>query len=663
MLFNEKKLGRRLFCLRLFIIRLKTNVMKAGTKLPGSKKAQQTSTVATENKWPIHIKLAILLGFVGFAVYANTIPNGYVLDDQMVILHDSLVTKGVTNISKIFTSPYLAGSIKAANDHYKPLSLAMFAAEYQISGGMPGLSHAVNVLVFSGCVILLFLFLNALFERKTTAAFTGALLFALHPINTEVVANLKSRDQLLCFFFGFLALNLYLRYLKTKNALMLMLGSFAFFLSLISKETTITFLAIIPIIFFLYRNEHKTRSIYITVSSFIAAIIFLFIRHLVLGAYHISNSGVYSLTDNPLANAPSLAYRVAMAFWVLGNYIKLLVIPYPLCCDYSYHNIPLVSFANIWVLLSLTFYLLLTGVSIYLLMKSKRNSMAFAILLFLIPLSVSSNIIIVIGAGMAERLLFFSAAGFCFAVALCLEKWMLRTSDAGNDYLKSRKLLAVLIPMAAIYIILTTGRNTDWKDNYTLYTADSKKAPDDARICYFLANELFQLSADNDDLQTKRQFADEGIIQFRKALAIYPSYEEAHSSIGNGFYILSQYDSAAYHFRQVKKSSPRYAEAIHNLAGVYFSERKFDSALVLCRMINATNGFYMDGFKNLALCYMQLKMSDSAIYILRKAMQVNSAYNGTYENLALAYKLKENEDSAKKYESIAQRQNPNFRVY
>ena len=610
-------------------------------------------------------KLVILLSVITFAVYANTLKNGFVLDDVLVIKQDTIVKKGVTAIPQIFSTPYLIGSIKAANDHYKPLSLAMFAIEYQLSDGSPLIGHIVNVFFFIGCVIFLFLFLDDLFEhQKTTVAFIASLLYALHPVNTEVVANIKSRDQLLCFFFGFFALNLYIRYIKSGKLSHLFIGVFLFFLSLISKETTITFLAVIPLVFFFYKNENRKGSIYIIIGSVTITILFLLIRQTVLNAYHIGNHGDYSLTDNPIASAPSFVSRIATALLVMGDYLKLLIIPYPLVCDYSYRNVPFVNFSNIWVLLSLAAYIVITFLGVYLLIRNNKSPFAFALLFFLLTISIFTNIIILIGAIKAERFLFFSSVGFCLVIALFLDKWVLPSTNSFYSKMTDKRSSFIIIPLIILYAVLTIKRNTDWADNYTLYSKDIKSAPDDARLYFFLGSEQFKSTENEEnDAAEKMRSAQEGLSNLRKSLSIYPGYREAQLAIANGFFVIAEYDSAEKHYKSVLNIAPNEAEAVHNLAGIYFIKNDFQQALELCKKVVANNPNYMEGYNHLAVCYMHLRKYDSAVNVLKHSVVVDRFYKGSYENLALAYQLSGMSDSGMKYQIIAQQFDPTFRVY
>src|SRR6476469_846180 len=98
----------------------------------------------------------MLLAYFSAAVYANTIYNGYVLDDFLAIVGNGIVTKGVSAVGEIFSTPYLHGFAAYRNGLYRPVPLSMFAIEWQLSGGDPMLSHAINILLFAACVVVLF---------------------------------------------------------------------------------------------------------------------------------------------------------------------------------------------------------------------------------------------------------------------------------------------------------------------------------------------------------------------------------------------------------------------------------------------------------------------------------------------------------------------------
>lgn len=623
--------------------------------------APNQPVAATGGLSPI-MKLALLLGVVALIAYCNTLANGFVLDDFIVMKRNSIVAKGFSGIPELFATPYHHGHSAIANDLYRPLALAMFAMEYQVFGGGPGGSHLMNILVFAGCVMLLFLFLNNLFEqRKTVMVFVAALLFALHPIHTEVVANIKSRDELLCFLFSFAALLTFMKYVQG-GKLQHMLGGVLFvFLALLSKETAITLLAVVPLVFFFYNKVSRNRSIIITVGTVVITGIYLAIRFSVLAKYNANHSGVVSFIDNILVNAPSASVKLATAVSIMGSYIKLLFFPNPLICDYSYSSIPFVGFGNIGVIVSLLAYVAIAVLGIQRLVKQPKDLLAFGLLFFLITISLFSNIPFLIGAAKAERFVFFASGGFCIAIAWVIDKWIIKADRAEITVLKSGKVLAVLIPICLLYAGATIARNADWKDNNTLYAADVVKAPENSRLHYYLGTDLLIFEETGGmDMATKKDLANSGIAHLKTALAIYPQFSLVISELGTTYFNLKNYDSAAVYFEKALQQVATDTIAMHNLSAVYFFQQKYDQSVAVCKAAIAIDPGYIRGYRNMGSCYLKMAKYDSAIYALRTAIAMEPGSNSSYQNIAYSFKLSGNMDSARKYEAIARRRNPSF---
>ncbi len=615
------------------------------------------------SKFSMHLKYILLLGFISFVAYANTVKNGFVFDDNDAIKENKVVAKGIRAIPELLATPYRYGSLKNSNDYYRPLSLVTFAAEYEFSELNPVSYHFINVLLFAGCVILLFLFLDELFERqRTNVAFIASLLFALHPIHTEVVANIKSRDELLCFFFAFISLNVFIKYVQTGKFVQLVVAFICFFLSLLSKETVVTFLAVIPLIFFFYRNENRKRSVHIMASVLLAVIVFLTIRYSVLSHYNVGKIGSASFIENPLVKADlSFESRIATAVLVSGYYIKFLFFPYPLISDYSYNSIPFAHFSDPLVLVSLPVYLFLIFAGIRCLFKNQKDPYAFAILFYLITISLFTNILFLLAIG--ERFTFFGSVGFCLALALILEKYAGKASSGNLSILKQPKILGVIIPIALIYLFITVDRNGEWRDNYTLFTTDIPKSPNNCRLRYFVGYELEKTVAVNEsDPLSQKQTREEAIGYFRQAINIYPEFADAYANAGYLFFNISMYDSAEAYDKQALKINPGFHDVRTNLAKVYFVTRKYRQSIALCKTQLDLDPNDAEAYANLSACYGSIGKYDSAIHYASMGLAVNPEFNTLYQNIALCYKLMGNVDSASKYELIARRYNPTFKL-
>ena len=593
-------------------------------------------------------KLCIALSLLVFIVYINTVKNGFVLDDVIMVKENTIVAKGFKGIFELLSTPHMRGYLIIPNDTYRPLSLVMFAMEYQFFGLNPAAYHFVNILVFAGCVIFFFLFLHKFFdEKKPMAAFVGALLFALHPIHTEVVANIKSRDELLCFFFAFLSLNIMMKYMKEGKTSQLLLGAFTLFLSIISKENSITFLGVVPLLFFFYKNEHRNRAIHLTIGTVAACIAFIAIRAGVLGAYHANESSDIEFIDNALVHAPDFATKLATGVIIAGRYLKLLFIPYPLLCNYSYNSIPFATFGDIGVLASIVAYGGMIFYAVSRLLRKQKDPWAFAILFYLMTISLFTNIFILIGAEMADRFLFMASAGICMAVAFAADKWVITKGVTEMEVFKSPKLLAFMIPVSLLFGGMVIARNSEWKDNVNLYRVDLAKSPNDSRLSYYLgtamAEDLYPLEP---DANKRVEIDKEALTHLQKSFSIYPDFAEANAELGRIYDRLRIYDSAEYYDKRALKLNPNHSVATNNLGSVYLASGKYPLAVEYFKRATLLNPNFEMAYFNMARTYVQMKQYDSAIMNFNKVFEFDPHYPDAHQEIGMAYFMKGNYDSA-----------------
>jgi tetratricopeptide (TPR) repeat protein len=612
-----------------------------------------TATIKEESvKQAFSIKqLCLALAVISILVYGNTIRNGFVLDDVMVLKENTMVLKGFDGIGELMTTPHMRGYLIIPNDMYRPLSLVMFAIEYQFFGEKAWVGHFFNILWFAGCVVMLFLFFDKLFERrKIVIAFIGALVFAVHPIHTEVVANIKSRDELMCFFFAFWSLNVFMNYMKEGKMLQLVSGIVLFFLSFLSKETVVAFLGIIPLIFFFYYNDNKRRAFFITGGVTLATIIFIAIRADILNTYNANQPAPVEFIDNALSGAPSAISKIATEAVIMGKYLKLMFIPYPLLCNYSYNAIPFADLGSIGFWLSIAAYGFIIYFAITRFIKNRKDPWAFAIIFYLATIFLFSNIPFLMGAELAERFAFFASMGFCLAAALAMEKWLIG-NDANNLLaLKSTKVLAVLVPLVLIFSTLTIARNADWITEITLYKRDAAKSPNDSRLNHYVATAITEkIYPLEKDTVKQRQLDVEAIDYLRKSLAIYPEYTEAHVELGRIYDRKQMYDSAAFHDQKALDINPYNFTANNNLGSIYMTTGKYPEAIVLFKKSLAANPNFKYAYFNLARTYFQLKQYDSAIYNYRFSLMFEPNNLTALQEIASSFFQKQNFDSAEIY--------------
>ena len=165
----------------------------------------------TKTKWT----LGIIVSLLAFILYYNTVHHDYVLDDFSLIYENTVTTKGLKGISTIFQNHYRVGYYLIDDGIYRPLSVAMFAVEWQLSPNNPHLSHWINVIFYVFTGWLLFITLSKLLkDYNLVVPFLISLLFISHPVHSEVVANIKSRDELLGFLLTIASLYYLIKYFE-----------------------------------------------------------------------------------------------------------------------------------------------------------------------------------------------------------------------------------------------------------------------------------------------------------------------------------------------------------------------------------------------------------------------------------------------------------------
>ncbi len=163
-----------------------------------------------------------------FLLYYQAMSFGYVLDDKIVISENAFVQQGTSGISDIFGKESFTGFLGEQQDlvvgaRYRPLSIATFALEQEYFGADPATSHAINILLYGLTALLIFRVFMIIAPSKEgtpwyfNLAFTGGLVYVLHPVHTEVVANIKGRDEILALLLSMATLYGMLRYSSPKS--------------------------------------------------------------------------------------------------------------------------------------------------------------------------------------------------------------------------------------------------------------------------------------------------------------------------------------------------------------------------------------------------------------------------------------------------------------
>ncbi len=222
----------------------------------------------------LYRKLMLVIAVFSFLLYANSISNGYNIDDDLVTINHRLTSKGIKAIPEIFSTPYYKDA--AGNQYeYRPVTLASFAIEHQLLGTNAHVSHLINVLLFITLSLILFLTLLKLFNNYNyVLPFAITLLFIAHPLHTEVVASIKNRDELLCLTGGILAFYYSLLFVENNKIRNYLLYVFFFAFAMLSKKSILPFVLLIPIAHVIFTRPVFLKLILISLPLSICAGLF-----------------------------------------------------------------------------------------------------------------------------------------------------------------------------------------------------------------------------------------------------------------------------------------------------------------------------------------------------------------------------------------------------
>jgi Flp pilus assembly protein TadD len=604
---------------------------------------------------------AWMLFAFGALLYINTLGHGFVLDDVAVIEKNKFVQQGLAGIPKLLTTFYWQGFWDLNSGLYRPLSMVMFAIEEALFPGSAALHHLVNVLLFAACVLVLFKLLLRLFgNQNALLAIAATVLYAAHPIHTEVVANIKSRDELLAMFTMLLSGLYLLKYLSSNKPLHLAVSVGAYALALFSKESGITFIVIYALLIYYKGGVNVKRAAVVLLPYAISAAVFLVIHWLVIksGPAHVA----YTYRDNSLFAISSTADRIATAMFMLGKYLVLLVFPHPLSYDYSFNQIPATKFTDWRVWLSVLAYgaLIVYGIRGVL----RKSVIGFSIAVFGITIAVTSNLVFLIGATMAERFLFIPSLGFCIALAWLLVKYIDKSKTQTLQrpmamFSSHVNVWAVVLVIAAFYSFKTITRNADWKNADTLYTADVNTAPNSYNVQYNYGTLLllhnYEQTADS---TRKEQILNQCVQVLQHAISIDSLGAAAYVNLSSALYKLHRNDEA---FIAIDKALwiDSGDVSLYETAGTMaYRAHRLNNALSYLYKAMAHGRLNENVYRFMGITYFDRQQYDSSAYYYTNALQLNPNNIETVLNLGNTYGINKNYAMAAVYFKKALALNP-----
>jgi len=586
---------------------------------------------------------------LSFLVYGNSIKNNYAIDDDFVTTTDPekpnlRIEKGIKGIPEIFSTHYVESEQQSFG--YRPLVLTTYAIEYQFFGSNPQVSHFINVLIYAlTCVLLFVILAKCLSKYHVIFPLLIVFLFVVHPIHTEVVNNLKSRDELLAFMFGVSSLLFFLKRIESGKWRHLCWAALFFILALLCKKTAVIFIAIIPItIYFFTAIKLKKILLYSLVVPF-TYIIFLVGVKLIL-----NNSATmreFAFFENPLFYEPDFLKRIPMAFYTAGYYIKLLVLPHPLSCYYGFKTIPLANWSSILVWISLIFHF---SVGIYALLKlPKKSIISYGIIIYLIGIFPFINLVAPAVGIVAERFIYIASLGFCIGVAYLM--LLIFKVDYTNKSIKWKyfklPFKATAFILLFLFSVKIVTRNTAWKDELTLFRNDVSNFENSCNLNYITANALANKIATTPVGVKRNALIKEATSYFRKTtelmdegLAKYSQDYITSNNLGTIYVdVFNDPVSAQPFFKKVIEINPSNEDGQYNYGYCYEKRNLPDSAIIQYEKMLSYKTKQTLVYKRLHELYYNKKDYEKAINSDKAALDLNPEKIELYINLGNSFML------------------------
>ena len=606
------------------------------------------------NTYLFHLGILVLLIS---AVYGQTLFSSFHFDDRSSILLNPVLRSGSDSLPELW--------------RYWPTRFIVtlsFYLNYQTGGIEPFGYHLINLVIHiinSLLVYGIILYsINKLQPNRRGvgywSALAGALIFALHPIQTQAVSYIAQRAASLAATFYLAGLLLYIRAGRSRPKLYYSLAWLSGAAAMGCKEMSVTFpLAIILWDLVFGGNSSRRRKLRWSIFLVLLLIIPLTVL-LDSGNPKYNDSG--QLGEGVSAGfdkfaggveAPDrLSYGLSQ-IRVFTTYLRLILLPINQNLDYDFPVFT--SFFDPEIILSSILIIsILLGAA--LLHRTGKYIAAFGIFFFFLALLPESSLIPIRDL-IFEHRLYLPLLGLAFAVA-----------QLDFSSRRPRILFGLIIVLLGS---MTFARNRIWMDEITLWTDTAKKSPGKARphnnLGYLFNQDkqydkarrtlsrALEVSPDYPEAMVNLAISYKNMDNLsraeeicRRALEIKPGYPEGHNTLGDILRLQARLPEAEAEYRRAIELNPGLAAARNNLANLYREMGRPElAAAQYSRALSdgEDNPVYLN---NIGLSLMEQGRLEEGIRSFRKAIAINPELAQAHYNLGNALFKKANLTGARK---------------
>jgi protein O-mannosyl-transferase len=575
------------------------------------------------NKKPSGLWPYLLVTVSVIMVYLPTFSGGFILDDRPLIENNAYVKKIHPLKSYLLQEDGVTDAFDTGDYHtgyYRPLINLTYSIDYKLWGlSAPGF-RITNLLLHLLCCILLFKFLQFLINDRYVTLW-ATLIFALHPVNTEAVSWIGSRDNILAALFSIVSLFSYIKCWETGKLLHRIISVFAFGLAILSKEMG---LMVLPL-FFLYQRllSRKKRDIRKELLSYLPFIVvaagYFFMRKAVTDSF----SSPFQILDF----WKSVCFAPYLIMWNL----KLVFLPYGL------HNFvvdyPSATYQS-WQAIAGFFY---SAFLLLLIWRLRKNKLViFSVVAFHVLLFPTLNII----PTLANSLISMRWVYFPMAFLTILFARLIKGFFRINGFVSGGVLCAVLAYLSVYSYMLNA---TLWKNESNFFRQEvinfdndyyagglAENLFDSKR--YQGAEKYFRISTEKYPFEVRNYLNYSALlietgrphialVYLKKSEALAMTHKRQgqwYNNMGVAHFGLGKHRESIQYFLKTVRHSPHSDEYKANLGGAYTASGDYEKAVSVLEKALEMTPQSISVKKNLALTYMEMKRPRDAIRVLRK---------------------------------------------